>query len=78
MRELAINTSIAYNRDYGALEPYFIIMVRFVDDLTQTTGIPRGQVKARAETIGTDIVAEVAAIESEESLPITATITWLT
>jgi hypothetical protein len=53
-------------------------MVRFVDDLTQTTGIPRGQVKARAETIGTDIVAEVAAIESEESLPITATITWLT
>jgi hypothetical protein len=77
MRELAINTSTEFNRNYGSPEPYFTIKLRFVDDPSQTTGIPRGQVKARAEVIGNDIVAEIAALESEESLPITATITWL-
>ena len=77
LRELAVTTSIDYNRNYGAPEPYFVIKVRFVDDPGQTTGLPRGQVKARAEVVGTDLVNEVTAIESEESLPITATITWL-
>lgn len=76
MRDIALQTSIAYNRDYGALDPYFTIMVRFVDEVGQT-GIPPGQVKARAEIVGQQIVDEVVAIESEENLPITATLTWL-
>ena len=77
MRDLAIQSSIAYNRNYGAPEDYFTIQIRFVDDPTQTTGIPKGQVKARAETVGQQIVDEVVAIESEENLPVTATLTWL-
>jgi len=77
MRDLAITTSIVYNRNYGSPEPYFTIQIRFVDDPSQTTGIPRGQVKARAEAVAQQIIDEIVAIESEESLPITATLTWL-
>ena len=77
MKELSTRVGITYNRDYGAPEPYFTMEVRFQDDPTQTTGIPKGQVKARAQTVGEQLVDEIVAIESEESLPITATIDWL-
>lgn len=76
LRDLAIQRSIAYNRNYGAPEPYFTIMVRFVDDPDQA-GTPPGQIKAHADAVAQDILAEIVAIETEESLPITATLTWL-
>lgn len=77
IKELAINTSIEYNRNYGGPDPYFTILVRFVDDPTQSTGMPRGQVKARIETMMDDIVTEIDLIETEENLPIDALINWL-
>ena len=79
MKELSIQVGTAYNRDYGAPEPYFTMMIRFSDDPSQNDpgDMPRGQVKARIENLVGDIVIEIAAIESEESLPITATIDWL-
>ena len=77
LKGLAINIRILYNRDFGSAEPYFTIMVKFVDDPDQKKGISPGQVKARAEIVGQMIVDDIVAIESEESLPITATLTWL-
>lgn len=77
MKELAINSSTLYNRNFGGPDPYFTITLRFVDDPTQTTGLPKGQIKARIDTIIGDIVVEIAAIESEENLPVVATIDWL-
>ena len=78
MKELALNLDIAFNRNYGAPEPYFTMMVTFVDDTSQVDGMPKGQVKARIQVLVDDIVAEIALIESEESLPVTATIDYLT
>ena len=75
MRDLAINSSFAYNRNFGAPEDYFTIIVRFVDDPGQS-GMPPGQVRARIETMIDDIVVEIAVIEADEGLPITSTIVW--
>ncbi len=77
MKELAITVSTLYNRDWGAPEDYFMMEVRFIDDPSQTTGIPPARVRAQAVKFGEMFVAEIAAIESAESLPITATINWL-
>ncbi len=77
MRDRAVNVNMTYQRDYSPGGQHFTAEVRIVDDPSQTTGIPPGQVKARIETVVQNIVDEVTALESSTGYTIEATITYL-
>ncbi|MDH3233647.1 MAG: hypothetical protein OEQ29_08960, partial [Alphaproteobacteria bacterium] len=78
LRDRAINIATEYNRAFTpAATHHFRIMVRFVDDPSQATGLPPGQVKARIGTVVDAIVTEIDNNEQVTGLPVTATINWL-
>lgn len=77
LRDRAVNISTTYQRDYSPGGTHFTFEVRIVDDPTQATGLPPGQVKARIETVVQNIVDEVTALESSTGYTTEATIIYL-
>lgn len=77
LRNQAYNISVSYARDYTAEGIHFTFEVRFVDDPSQTTGIPAGQVKARISDVVDDVVAEITQMEADTGYTVAATVDWL-